>query len=380
MEIVFFSNFLNHHQLPFCLELIKAVGEDNFIFVASEQTNPVCLSLGYEEMNSKYPFVLRAYEDNDARIQAQKLAETADIAIIGGGSEKYKQIRMRHNLHTFCFIERLLKESTFNILNPRVFLEIFRRFTKYRFKNLYVMCASAYAADDLFLAGFPKSKCYKWGYFPDVNIFDIKENLLQKKEDSNRISISWVARMIDWKHPEKPVLLAKLLKEKGYNFEINMLGEGGLEANIRQLINETEVEDCVFLRGVKPYKEVRNYMKKSNIFIFTSDRNEGWGAVLNEAMNSGCAVVADKHIGSAPFLVHDGVNGFLYDGSVDDLYNKVSKLIDDTLLREQYASAAYSTMINVWNAEKASQRFLSLASNLITGSNNKIDIGPCSLV
>jgi glycosyltransferase involved in cell wall biosynthesis len=39
------------------------------------------------------------------------------------------------------------------------------------------------------------------------------------------------------------------------------------------------------------------------VFIFTSDRNEGWGAVLNEAMGSGCAVVAADLIGSVPYLI-----------------------------------------------------------------------------
>ena len=36
---------------------------------------------------------------------------------------------------------------------------------------------------------------------------------------------------------------------------------------------------------------------------------EGWGAVVNEAMNSGCAVVADHMIGAAPWLIRQGENG-----------------------------------------------------------------------
>ena len=34
-------------------------------------------------------------------------------------------------------------------------------------------------------------------------------------------------------------------------------------------------------------------MEQADIYLFTSDRNEGWGAVANEAMNSACAMVAD---------------------------------------------------------------------------------------
>ena len=49
-------------------------------------------------------------------------------------------------------------------------------------------------------------------------------------------------------------------------------------------------------------------MEKSEIFLFTSDKGEGWGAVLNESMNSACAVVASHAIGSVPFLLKDGEN------------------------------------------------------------------------
>lgn len=44
-------------------------------------------------------------------------------------------------------------------------------------------------------------------------------------------------------------------------------------------------------------------MRESHIFIFTSDRGEGWGVVLSEAMANGCTVVASNKIGAAPFLV-----------------------------------------------------------------------------
>ena len=32
-------------------------------------------------------------------------------------------------------------------------------------------------------------------------------------------------------------------------------------------------------------------------------------AVVSEAMNSGCCVVANRQIGAVPFLIEDGVNG-----------------------------------------------------------------------
>ena len=54
-------------------------------------------------------------------------------------------------------------------------------------------------------------------------------------------------------------------------------------------------------------------MNEASIFIFNSDRYEGWGAVVNEAMNSGCAVLVSHVCGAAPFLVKQNENGRVYE-------------------------------------------------------------------
>ena len=46
----FFSNFLNHHQLPFCLEMRYLLG-DGFHFVATEPIPPGRSSMGYADIN-----------------------------------------------------------------------------------------------------------------------------------------------------------------------------------------------------------------------------------------------------------------------------------------------------------------------------------------
>ena len=53
-------------------------------------------------------------------------------------------------------------------------------------------------------------------------------------------------------------------------------------------------------------------MERADIYLATSDRQEGWGAVINEAMNSGCAVVADHMMGAVPYLISHEENGMIY--------------------------------------------------------------------
>ena len=116
------------------------------------------------------------------------------------------------------------------------------------------------------------------------------------------------------------------------------------------------------------------------IFLFTSDRNEGWGAVLNEAMNSGCAVVASHAIGSVPFLIDNGKNGLIYrSGEIQDLYEKVKYLIENWNKAEEIGKNAYGTLVGLWNAEIAAERFKRLVQEIKAGNTTDLfEDGPCS--
>jgi len=121
-------------------------------------------------------------------------------------------------------------------------------------------------------------------------------------------------------------------------------------------------------------------MEKADIFLFTSDYNEGWGAVLNESMNSGCAVVASHAIGSVPFLIRDNKNGLIYrNGDNEDLFQKVKYLIENPKERERIGRNAYFTLKELWNADLAAERFLSLVEDLMhQNKSTRFSDGPCS--
>ena len=82
MKVSFYSNFLTHHQLPFCLEMYKKYG-DNFKFVSTVKINEERLSLGYKDMDNDYSFVLKAYESDEKYKEAMQLALDSDVVIMG---------------------------------------------------------------------------------------------------------------------------------------------------------------------------------------------------------------------------------------------------------------------------------------------------------
>jgi glycosyltransferase involved in cell wall biosynthesis len=164
-------------------------------------------------------------------------------------------------------------------------------------------------------------------------------------------------------------------------FTLKMVGTGPMETVLREQIESKDLGNRVRILGPKQPTEVRKLMEESQIFLFTSDRREGWGAVLNEAMNSGCAVVACDAAGATPYLVRDGYNGLIFRrGDEDALFEMVRTLLVDSGKCRTMGSRAYETVLNSWNAETAAQRFTELTQQLLDGTDSLklYDTGPCS--
>ncbi|MBQ7172519.1 MAG: glycosyltransferase family 4 protein [Clostridia bacterium] len=372
--IVFFSNFINEHQIPFCNAMYEKTG-GQFRFVATEPISEERLRLGFVDRTGEFPYVVKTYEE-EGREEALRLGRESDVVIIGSAPDEYVKDRLAENKLTFRYWERFFKNGRWHILDPRVVLQSWRLHTRYRKKNLYMLCASAYTAPDCrFIFAYP-NKTYKWGYFPQVKKYESVDALLESKQKN---TILWVGRMIDWKHPEAAPKIAKRLRDEGYEFQMDLIGTGAMESDLKNFIAQNNLSDRVRLLGAMPPEKVRCHMEQSEIYLFTSDRGEGWGAVLNESMNSACADVASGDIGSVPYLIKDGENGLIYrDGDLDDLYEKVKYLLDHPKERAAMGKAAYQTMTDLWCADVAAERLLTLIETLQTGKDTPYADGPCS--
>lgn len=366
MNIAFFTNFMNHHQLPLCLAL-QTIPNVQFTFVATEPVPGERLDMGYHDMNAQFEFILKTYEDDNLQKEALRIARKYDVVIFGNAPEYYLAERISENKLTFRYSERLFKKGYLRLLSPKWFRSKCKKHIAVRNKKVYMLCASAYTAADLSLIRAYPNRMLKWGYFPEVKHYDNIQTLISKKDTA---SILWVGRLIELKHPDASIQVAKKLKNAGYKFKLDIIGSGELESTLGAMISENGLDDCVHMLGSMSPEQVRQHMEKSEIFLFTSDFNEGWGAVLNESMNSGCAVVASHAIGSVPHLIRDGKNGFIYkNGNIQQLFEKVRWLLEHQNICHQMGEHAYRTLLERWNADEAAKRFVSISSELLCGGD-----------
>lgn len=370
MKIVFLSNFFNHHQKPIS-DVLDKKGE--YLFVATETVPEDRKKLGYSDSFPLY--VSQLFSDKKNGEFSKKLIYNADVVVAGSAPESMVRRCIKSKKLVIRYAERPLKKGMEFLKYPMRFIRW--HYSNPRNKPIYMLCASAYTAGDYAKFGLFKGKTYKWGYFPETKHYNIEELLVKK----DKKTILWCGRLLDWKHPDDVIKVAERLKENGYDFSVKLIGIGPMEEKLKALVLEKGLQrEVSFLGSMKP-DQVREHMEKAGVYLFTSDHQEGWGAVLNESMNSGCAVVASHTIGAVPFLMKNEENGLIYEsGNVDMLFEKVKYLLDHPEEQMRLGNDAYQTIVTEWNAEEAAKRLLNLVEHILKegGSPRLYHSGPCS--
>lgn len=350
MKIVFVSNYFSHHQRPLC-DALAALTE--FSFLESEKMPAERLTQGWQVEKP-------AYVTEDRTVLRE-----ADVVIAGSAPESWILPCVWKGKLVFRYHERPLKDG--NPVRKRL-----PRWIKWHLcnpgKRVWLLCAGSKVASDYAKFGLFRQRALKWGYFPETS------------ESAEKVAgrVLWVGRLLELKHPCLAVRAVAALREEGFDLRLKIVGDGPEKEHVLKTIRAEKLEDCVTLTGFLPAPQARQEMAEAEIFLFTSDQREGWGAVLNEAMAMGCAVVASQEAGASEYLVQDGQNGLTYQ-TQEQLVAQLRRLLTDGALRQRLGSAAQQTVADSWNGREAAQRLVAIAQDILEGNNPQLwPDGPCS--
>lgn len=147
----------------------------------------------------------------------------------------------------------------------------------------------------------------------------------------NRFKIVTVGRLSHAKGIDYAVKALKIMKEKGYNdISWYVVGYGGDESLIEDLIKEFKLEDSFILLGKKtnPYP----YIRVADLYVQPS-RYEGKAVTVGEAQILNKPIVITNY-STASSQVKDGIDGYITDLSINGIANGIEKLYKDENLRE----------------------------------------------
>jgi glycosyltransferase involved in cell wall biosynthesis len=164
-----------------------------------------------------------------------------------------------------------------------------------------------------------------------------------KERKPGPMRILWAARWEHDKNPEEFFAAVKVLKEKGLDFRLNVIGE--------QFRDRPEVFDWAkdhFADHIDrwgyqaSFEEYEAALAESDIVVSTAN-HEFFGIGMLEAIAAGCFPLLPQRLSYPTIiwtLVKDSGEAFLYDGTVEDLTKRLERMVSIQTYHTEHPSGS----------------------------------------
>lgn len=147
------------------------------------------------------------------------------------------------------------------------------------------------------------------------------------------------------------------LKEKGYDFEAEIVGEGPLEEEFKKKIEQSSLSSSVFLMPMMPQEKLKILYDECDIFVLPSIE-EGFGLVLVEAQLFRKPVVGINS-GGIPDIIENGKTGLLAEPrDSHSLSSAIEKLLTDGDYVVKLADAGYKSARERFSSETITRKYM----------------------
>lgn len=150
-------------------------------------------------------------------------------------------------------------------------------------------------------------KMRMWGYYVEPSRVDARSAHEASKQNLQKIKVLWVGRLLDWKRVDTIVRAVgeharlRCINNSLPEMTLDIYGEGPEKPKLQRL-SEKYGPVIKFYPPI-PYSKVRMVMHEHDVYVLPSNSFEGWGAVVNEALEEGMRIVASYDAGASTVLL-----------------------------------------------------------------------------
>jgi colanic acid/amylovoran biosynthesis glycosyltransferase len=166
-----------------------------------------------------------------------------------------------------------------------------------------------------------------------------------------------IGRLIAKKGFADLIRACRLLAEREKLFRCEIIGEGPLENELREQVQQSGLQNCVTFSGARPQSKIRQRLAAANVFVLPSVVDPDGGSdnlptVIMEAMATGLPVVSTD-VGGIPEMIIENETGFLVQpGDAVTVADRIEKVIIDRSLAQKLGQAGYVRARELFSIEK----------------------------
>jgi len=170
----------------------------------------------------------------------------------------------------------------------------------------------------------------------DTTVFCRKSSNIRNQLNLNGCFILvFVGRLVYAKGAQDLISIVPKIKNKRQDSKIIIIGDGPYRVELENLVPKKYKNDVLFL-GTKTQEEIVDILNIADIFVNLS-YSEGFGITILEAGAIGLPIIATE-VGGVPELIINYETGFsISPGDRTNLFYFISKLMEDSQLREKLA-------------------------------------------
>lgn len=341
------------------------VGAENFRFAVTEPPDKERQKLGWNSQASE-PWIIRAGELDKDHNALEQWWDAADVVICGERRFRRMQDRLDMGKLTFYMSERWWKPpiGMARLLHPR-FALMTAHFVKIsKSPHFHYLPMGGLAAGDMRRIAAFEGRMRQWGYLTE------QPNPLPSCDRiGSSLRVLWAGRMLPFKRVDTLIRAFSLLQQEHPDAILTFVGDGPERIRLERLAMKCLAVGSYHFLPPVPAAQVMELMKQHHMYVLPSNGYEGWGAVINEAMSAGCAVIASAATGAARTMIEPGINGLLFKpGDWRALAEGLILLNRNETLRQQLAQNGQRTITEIWNPAVAAERFIAVSAALLVGS------------
>lgn len=248
-------------------------------------------------------------EDKDSSIHTNASLKRGNLANI---ALKYL---CKNNYHVMSFPQEAFQ------------LEGLKGYVNYIKWFIYLHCTYRNKIDAFGLTGFNAEKQFKYLFINRQKTFQflyVTKSYENEVYDANeRVKFIFVGG-IDKRKNIIP-FVKWMMKYPNQNFDFEIYGSWTKDEVLRKLVeNSTNIHYF----GKKDYSFVRIAMAKADWLVLPS-LHDGWGAVVNEGLQSGCKILVSKQSGASSIIIRNTSLGYVFDAHKFKELNGIIDLIMD---------------------------------------------------